>query len=330
MSYPFPCLSILHGSVLLYGLMPLSSVFAQTAVENIDQARQLIASDRESEGFALLESSIEQLGDVVQQGMTNADTYYQLGRACFYLGHDDEAARFLDKAIQMAPDEPTYHFLRGVVARFGDDLEVAEREFGVAKELQSSNANCWYEWGRSLVDLKKTHDAEQAFRRSIELDSTNTDALSTLAGLRMESGQVKDALALYRQAAEVDPTDSMTHSNIGQCYQNMKDYAHSLEAFRKVVELDPGNYRARAKLVQLYQALGKLEERDAARTELITSHGHGEVPIEFYCRDQFQVEGYSVMALEYFNLRGERPVRYSFHVLKSNAQTATYRITLGS
>lgn len=89
----------------------------------------------------------------------------------------------------------------------------------------------------------------------------------------------------------------------------------------------------RAKLVQTWQALGKKDERDAERAELVKLHQTTQdeefKKTSFFCMDQFETSGKKLMVFEYFKLTGDRAMRYKFYILKPDGGT-DYYISLGS
>ena len=87
-------------------------------------------------------------------------------------------------------------------------------------------------------------------------------------------------------------------------------------------------------MIQEYQALGKTKERNAQRDALLALRKKGKIESldqkELYCRDQFSVGTNRVMTLEYFDLKGDRAVRYSFMVLDATGKKNMFKISLGS
>ena len=100
------------------------------------------------------------------------------------------------------------------------------------------------------------------------------------------------------------------------------------------LEQDPNDWQARARLVQEYHALGRMEERDAARDSLLALRERGGVEslaeADFYCREVFAAAGYRVVGLEYFDLDGDTPLRYAWLVLDGASDEQRFMVTLGS
>ena len=122
--------------------------------------------------------------------------------------------------------------------------------------------------------------------------------------------------------------------NAGQSLQLEGKHEESLSNFLRVVNLDPTDWEARTKVIQEYQALGKISERDAHREALLALREKGNIESlnerVMYVRDQFSVGINKVITLEYFDLKGDRAVRYSFMVLDTFGKKTMFKISLGS
>jgi tetratricopeptide (TPR) repeat protein len=169
-----------------------------------------------------------------------------------------------------------------------------------------------------------------AFRKAAQLDPKDGKSRLMAGTVLMEAGKEAEALELFKQAVAAEPAYAMAHYNVGQLYQNGGKYEESLAAFRAAAKLLPDDYRVRAKVIQNLQALGRPKERDQERDSLLKLHKDGKVPAPMYCREQFTVGKEKVMAFEYFELKGERAVRYAFNVLDETGADVKCRISLGS
>jgi len=125
--------------------------------------------------------------------------------------------------------------------------------------------------------------------------------------------------------------------NVGVIYQLKEKPALALRHFQTALKADADDWHSVAKLVQVNQALGNLEARDRSRARLLALYQANKVVYPdgsvatVYCRDQFPIGKYWVMALESFELIGPRAVRYRFNILSKPEGGQDLRsITLGS
>jgi tetratricopeptide (TPR) repeat protein len=133
------------------------------------------------------------------------------------------------------------------------------------------------------------------------------------------------------------PADPDANFNVGVIYQLKEKPALALRHFQTALKADADDWHSVAKLVQVNQALGNLEARDRSRARLLALYQANKVVYPdgsvatVYCRDQFPIGKYWVMALESFELIGPRAVRYRFNILSKPEGGQDLRsITLGS
>jgi tetratricopeptide (TPR) repeat protein len=170
----------------------------------------------------------------------------------------------------------------------------------------------------------------KAFARAAELDPKHVDAVMMVGVMHADAGEDASALEWFTKAIELDPNRAKAHGNIGQIYQNQGKSHEALAAFEKAVAAAPGDWRYQSKLVQVNQALRRIDDRDHALAVLKDMWDDDKIDQPLFCREQFEVAGKKVQAYEYFELRGERAMRYSFIVMKPDGKEPDYRITLGS
>lgn len=143
-----------------------------------------------------------------------------------------------------------------------------------------------------------------------------------------------EALTRYKEGLTSAPDETSLLYNGGLAAFQCKQYPVAVELWRHLKGLDPTNWQTRAKLIQAYQALGNLPEREKERAALFDLRQHdsrGELAKQVkYCRDQFEAGGEKVMAFEYYELKGDRAVRYVFSIIDESKQQEKYRLSLGS
>ncbi|HYG76824.1 MAG TPA: tetratricopeptide repeat protein [Planctomycetota bacterium] len=165
-------------------------------------------------------------------------------------------------------------------------------------------------------------------------ESGETTKLMDAGDALMAQSRYADALAKYKEALALQPQDTRVLYNAGLAAYLKGDFATASKMWVTLKVLRPDDHQVRAKLVQTWQAAGQKAARDRERASLIQLHQSTE-DAEFkkkpsYCLEQFEVNGTSVRAYEFFELGGEFAVRYLFQILDADGATEKSRITLGS
>lgn len=154
----------------------------------------------------------------------------------------------------------------------------------------------------------------------------------TEANTLMIQKDYKGALKKYYQGMDLFPEAKGLLYNGGLAAFQSGDYPEALNFWRKLKSVDNEDWQVRAKLIQTYQVLKKFKERDDERQALYDLRQHGNVAglklTQSYVREQTEFGGRKVMALEYFELKGVNPLRYSFLILDENEKPES-TISLG-
>lgn len=301
-----------------------------TPSQIIDAAHALLGTSREKEGAEQLDRAVKLLDKMIKQEPKRDDLQFELGRAHYYLGHEEAAVSALNTAIELNPKNAKAYFLRGVLQWRTDKLESGIASLDQARKLDLKNAEYWSEWGEALLENGDKSKARSALEESLRLDPRRSTALLALGAIDYEEGQLEASLEKCLRVIAIDPSSTLAHYNAGQTLQTLGKHDKALSHFQSVVKFDPDDGRAAAKIVQCHQALRQLKERDASREKVFEIFKKGAIEREFYCRDQFRVLDKAVLALEYFELHGDGAIRYSFHVQQDGKPNAIYRISLGS
>lgn len=148
----------------------------------------------------------------------------------------------------------------------------------------------------------------------------------------MEENKHAEALKFYKEGLAILPEDTAMLYNGGIAAYSIKNFETALDLWKKLKTVDPADGQARSKLVQVYQALNKLPERDKERDEIFalwkSKKSKEFSERDFFCREQFEVNGYKLFVFEHFELKGERALRYVFMISKPGAED--FKISLGS
>ncbi len=203
-----------------------------------------------------------------------AQKYYDLAEKAYSVKQKDEFYRNLDKAIELDPEEPYFHLVKGD-AYFEDvKLDAAEQEYLTAIKLGIENPDGnrqlgrlymqKRDWDSAIYYLKKATEARNliaphqiynwlalCYYAKGELSNAEKTWVKSL-GIK-ENGQIRMNLGLiYKEAAEFEKAkESLTkaieldsklvraHYEIAQLYLKDRRFAEAREHFQKVIDLEP-------------------------------------------------------------------------------------------
>lgn len=134
-------------------------------------------------------------------------------------------------------------------------------------------------------------------------------------------------------ALKEDPSDSWALYNLGLMNYLAEDFDAAIKHWKNLQTLNPDDWRVREKLVQAYWGAG---DKKAANLEIAqlrearNSKKYKELAEkEFFICDQFQIGKVRAFVIEYYELKGERPLAWKF-LLRSGDEDLDHRFSVGS
>ncbi|MGE0269209.1 MAG: tetratricopeptide repeat protein [Candidatus Omnitrophota bacterium] len=163
--------------------------------------------------------------DVIKKSPQKPRGYLNLGKA--YLDRRDyrQALSYLNKSIQLKPQNYDAFNYRGLLL---------------------------YQQG--LLSM-----AVDDFTRAVEIDSTRTAALVNRGNVYRKIGQYALALSDINQAIEKSPEDFRHYINRGNVYAKMELYGQALADFQKVIKLQPHYLEVYKNIGNVYEFQGRYD-----------------------------------------------------------------------
>ena len=210
------------------------------------------------------------------------------------LGRPDEAIVHLQRACQLAPDEPTFTVNLSVMlvaaSRSRDALSVvdnflaqtpghldvliqrvqvlqnlmqSEEAIAVARmvvALHPNVARSHHVLGVALLKGDHPNEATSAFKEAVRLDPGSIDTWINYGVALKETGDLEGAEDCYRRALEDAPNDPVIHNNLGNVVATAGRAEEAVSHYRQAVELDPTYADAKANLGVALRDAGNTDE----------------------------------------------------------------------
>ena len=162
-----------------------------------------------------------------------------LGVALVQVGKYEDAARVIERAIDIGPASDTALFNHGLVLRQLKRLPEALTAFDRALVLNPGVAGTWNNRGIVLVELRHFDAALGDFAKAIELKPDFADAFyyqgNALQGLR----RFEAALASYDRAIGLNPHHVGAYNNRGTARLNLGRFEEALNDYDCAIALKP-------------------------------------------------------------------------------------------
>lgn len=254
-------------------------------------AAKLLASARFDQGnFQGAVDAIEPFVD----GSDDPQLLAMHGAAQLRLGRPAQAARSLERSVELAPDMAPFRNqlalsllaagdrtgaeaqLQGALEVDGDQFQsdyllamvrLREGEWDAASEaveaLIQKNPDSPFGYNLRGAVAMGRQDAEAAgaaFREALERDPEFFPALQNLARLREQSGDREGAMALYRDFVAAHPDNEGAYLALAELALRQNDLAGALEHLEASLANNSGAARSSLALARLHLASGRVED----------------------------------------------------------------------
>ena len=172
----------------------------------------------------------------------------------------------LKSAIELKPDDPTYHFALGAAwLKHPPDLQEAEQSFRQFLKLRPEDAPGQLHLGYVLLKQKHYQEARELLERSIQKGSGTPEAFYYLGLIAQGQNEDARAIELFEKAIQLAPAFAHVHIALGSTYLKMKDYPRAQQALETGVKLSPEDSKAHYNLAMLY---ARLKNPERAQEEM--------------------------------------------------------------
>lgn len=133
----------------------------------------------------------------------------------------EPAIEVYGEAIELAPQDHRWVYLRGMARRRLNDLESAVADFARAAELAPEDVPSWVRLGEVAADRGEADRAEQALSTALELDPDCAAAHFTLGQHARAAGDLAAAVHSFERVLELQPETSAVRTPLGLTYRDL-------------------------------------------------------------------------------------------------------------
>lgn len=153
-----------------------------------------------------------------------------------------KAAIWLNRAIQLNPNDATAYFLRSQTQAWADNLPKAAQDLTTAIKLKPDYADAYRERGQAYEGLNQYAKAYADFDKAFALNPKDTEAMGAKAKLEDENGKHKEAVVDYTKVITVNPELSWPYVQRGIAYEALKNYAKAIADYTILCDRYPKAY----------------------------------------------------------------------------------------
>jgi tetratricopeptide (TPR) repeat protein len=223
------------------------------AKTRIRVAQSLVILGRVEEALKEVQSIPEADRDV--------DVNYAIGRIHLGRQENEEARRYLMKALEQRPDNPD--ILRSLLDldRREGRLEESVARIENAATVHEDNANVQQLVGTLALMRGDGAAAEAAFKRAIELDPNLVSSYRQLAQFYAATGRTGETIETYENALKVKPNQPQIHHFLGVLYEYGGQPKQAIEHYESAIRYEPNLGEAKNNLAYMYAEKGENLDR---------------------------------------------------------------------
>jgi len=149
-----------------------------------------------------------------------------------------------------------YYFQEALSLKFQSKYDAAFDLFNYCLELDSTNAQVWYEIAVFYNNLKQTDLGLQAMQKAYSLDKDNEWYTFGLANTYISLNRLSDAILLYEKLVRTKSDDENLQYQLAGLYAQTEDYKNAIHVYDQVERLIGKNESVSFEKYKLYKEMG--------------------------------------------------------------------------
>ncbi len=190
------------------------------------------------------------------------------GTALFNLGRGPEALPVLEQAVRGDSDRVLYLTTLARVAEQMNRLDLVERAYARAVELDEEDAESWFQLAAAEARRGRFAEADRALTRSAELNPIRPGLFFLRGWVSEGLGRHQDAADLYRRHLAIHADDAVTRRRLLGLLAGDQKWSEAYTEAVALAKVAPGDFETRALVVDLaYRAHRADAKAQLARLE---------------------------------------------------------------
>jgi serine/threonine protein kinase/predicted Zn-dependent protease len=228
-----------------------------------------------SHGIGISDRRIARTYRPIREVTTNsmeAYNYFIRGRREYERFYDDDARRFLEKAVQLDSTFAAAYLYLGSVYRHLGNISAMKEAYEKAKAFagKATDKEKLYieaRYARTIArDMEKTFSILQRMTKEYPKEKR---AFYSLAIYHMSMRQYPQAIEQFDKVLQLDPDYGLAINNLAYAYVHTGVYHRAIELFKRYASVSPGDANPFDSMAETYLKMGLLDESIARYKEAL-------------------------------------------------------------
>lgn len=184
--------------------------------------------------------------------------YYIAGTACMAAQRFDESINYIQKAIEMCPDNVQLYNNLGTAYLTTGQLDKAIETYSKSIELEPSDSLAYFNIASIFQMQEKHEEACEYFEKAHNFEPDDDSYIVAWAVSEVKANKIEQAIEHYKYLSVSYPQKTTYKFNLASCLQMAGEYESAITILNQLVMLKPKSVNILKKLASLYIGTGQL------------------------------------------------------------------------
>ena len=166
---------------------------------------------------------------------------YNLASVLILTGEHDRSYDVITMAQTLAPEDPRFWSIRGVVLELTGQTSKALEAYSRTMELDPHDAEAGYHMGRLLLRLERQEESAAVFKKVLSIQPDHLGAALGMGQSMEERGEFDTAERIYMAAVERHPEEVLPYKALGRLFLQQQKPREAGAVYRTAYHLDPSD-----------------------------------------------------------------------------------------
>jgi tetratricopeptide (TPR) repeat protein len=186
----------------------------------------------------------------------NAGIHFFFGLACNELSLPVEAKKSMEKALELAPENPYYNYAMGAIELQWADKTQAIPYLKKFVELRPDDIRGRLALATAYFESFQQDEAKAALAVPLKNPTTRAGAEYLMGRILVQQGDLDGAISAFQRLARLQPESADAHAELAAALLEKEEAEASRREVEAALKLDPANYLANSTRLKLYQLAG--------------------------------------------------------------------------